>query len=220
MIKLKNISKKFAYGKSSKEALSNISIQIKKGEFIAIVGHSGSGKTTLLNIIGGLDSPTKGEIMFNKKNLNKLSDDKLSGYRSKEIGFIFQEFHLEPNLTVKGNILLPTHFNKKIKDKDALAEKLIKEVKLSKQLNSKASELSGGEKQRTAIARALINNPKIIIADEPTGNLDAETGETIIDLLKNLQKNHDITLIIATHDLKIAKAANRIIKISEGKIVK
>ncbi len=220
MIKLKNITKKFNSGKSSLTALKDINLEINEGEFVVMVGQSGSGKTTLLNIIGGLDTPTNGEVLFNGKNISNFDDDKLSKYRNASIGFIFQEFHLEPHLTVKENVLLPTFFNHKTQKDEINAERLIKEVKLSKKNFSLASELSGGEKQRTAIARALINNPKIIIADEPTGNLDIKTGETIINLLKNLQKNHKITLIIATHDQKIALSAKKIIKISEGKIKK
>lgn len=220
MIILKNITKDFNSGKSSFKALKDINLEIKKGEFVAIIGPSGSGKTTLLNIIGGLDTPTKGEVLFNKKNISSFDDDKLSKYRNSFVGFIFQEFHLDPHLTVKENVLLPTFFNHKSKKDELNAEKLIKEVKLWSKMNSKTSELSGGEKQRTAIARALINNPQIIIADEPTGNLDTSTGETIIALLKNLHKSHNITLIVATHDQKIAKLAKKIIKISAGEIKK
>lgn len=213
MIRLQNVSKKYTAKSSSVTALSNINLKIKKGEFIVIVGPSGSGKTTLLNIIGGLDTPTTGEILFNKKNISKFTDDKLSKYRNNEIGFIFQEFHLQPHLTVKDNILLPTYFNHATKKTKNRAKKLIEEVNLQKNLHSKASELSGGEKQRTAIARALINKPKIILADEPTGNLDLKTGATILKLLKNLHEKHDATLIVATHDEKIAKSADKIFKL-------
>ncbi|MBI4975502.1 ABC transporter ATP-binding protein [Candidatus Peregrinibacteria bacterium] len=220
MIKLKDVSRKFTSRKSEVTALDGVNIQIKEGEFIAVVGPSGSGKSTLLNIIGGLDTPTKGQAEINGKDLRKLKDKELSQYRNREIGFIFQEFHLEPLSTVKENILLPTLFNHKTNEEDALSETLIKEVGLSKKTNARAQELSGGEKQRTAIARALINNPKIIIADEPTGNLDQKTGKTIINLLKRLHKIHNTTLIIATHDENIANTAKRIIHIEDGKIHK
>lgn len=213
MIRLQNVSKKYTAKSSSVTALSNINLKIKKGEFIVIVGPSGSGKTTLLNIIGGLDTPTTGEMLFNKKNISKFTDDKLSKYRNDEIGFIFQEFHLQPHLTVIDNILLPTYFNHTTKKTKTRAKKLIEEVNLQKNLHSKASELSGGEKQRTAIARALINKPKIILADEPTGNLDLKTGATILKLLKNLHEKHNTTLIVATHDEKIAKSADKIFKL-------
>lgn len=200
------------------EALIDVSLEIKEGEFLAIIGPSGSGKSTLLNMIGGLTTPSKGEVFVNGKNLRDFSDKDLSSYRNKEIGFIFQEFHLEPFLTVKENILLPTFFNHNSEIDKKTIEKLIKEVELTNKANKLVSELSGGQKQRTAIARALINKPKIILADEPTGNLDSKTGEKIIDLLYRLQKEHKVTLIIATHDKSIAKAANKIIKIEDGKL--
>jgi len=218
MIKITNISKKFISGKSEVEALKNINLEIKEGEFVAIVGPSGSGKSTLLYLLGGLDSPTSGEIIVNNKNIDLFSDKDLSKYRNKEIGFIFQEFHVEPFLSVKENVLLPTYFNHKSAEDDIYAEKLIKEVELSAKTNSNINTLSGGQKQRTAIARALINKPNIILADEPTGNLDTKTGEKIISLLKDLHKKHGVTMIIATHDDKIAKAAERIIKIEDGKL--
>ncbi|PIZ75352.1 peptide ABC transporter ATP-binding protein [Candidatus Peregrinibacteria bacterium CG_4_10_14_0_2_um_filter_38_24] len=216
MIVLQDVYKKFSSGKSKTDALINVNIKIKEGEFVAITGPSGSGKTTLLNIIGGLDSPTKGKVFINDFDLKHMDDDELSHYRNKEIGFIFQEFHLEPFLKVRNNILLPTLFDGHTHDVQAYADALLKEVKLVKKSYALANELSGGEKQRTAIARALINKPKIIIADEPTGNLDQETGEAIITLLKNLQKTHNITLIIATHDKEIARLAKRIIHIEDG----
>lgn len=218
MIVLQEIYKKFSSGKSKTDALIDVNLKIREGEFVAITGPSGSGKTTLLNIIGGLDSPTKGKVFINDFDLKHMNDDELSNYRNKQIGFIFQEFHLEPFLSVRKNILLPTLFDGHMHDVEAYADELLKEVKLVKKSHSKANELSGGEKQRTAIARALINKPKIIIADEPTGNLDQETGETIINLLKNLQKTHNITLIIATHDKEIARLAERIIHIEDGVI--
>ncbi|MDP2643106.1 MAG: ABC transporter ATP-binding protein [Candidatus Peregrinibacteria bacterium] len=218
MIVLQEISKKFSSGKSKTDALINVNIKIKEGEFVAITGPSGSGKTTLLNIIGGLDSPTKGKVFINDFDLKHMDDDELSRYRNKEIGFIFQEFYLEPFLSVRKNILLPTLFDGHTHNVEVYADELLKEVKLTKKSNAKAKELSGGEKQRTAIARALINKPKIIIADEPTGNLDQDTGEAIINLLKNLQKTHGITLVIATHDKEIARLAERIIHIEDGVI--
>lgn len=216
MIVLQEIYKKFSSGKSKTDALIDVNIKIKEGEFVAITGPSGSGKTTLLNIIGGLDSPTKGKVFINDFDLKHMDDDELSRYRNKEVGFIFQEFYLEPFLSVRKNILLPTLFDGHTHDVETYANELLKEVKLTKKAKAKAKELSGGEKQRTAIARALINKPKIIIADEPTGNLDQETGEAIINLLKNLQKTHNVTLVIATHDKEIARLAERIIHIEDG----
>ena len=182
------------------------------------MGPSGSGKSTLLNLIGGLDTPSEGSILIEGKDISEYSDKELSRYRNHTVGFVFQEFHLESFLSVKNNVLLPTYFNHTGKHDEIYAEKLIKEVELSNKIDSKINELSGGQKQRTAIARALINKPKIILADEPTGNLDLKTGQTIIDLLKKLQKAHNITLIIATHDPLVAKAAGKIIEICDGHI--
>lgn len=213
MISISKITKNYKNGKTPDRVISNFSLKIKSGEFLTVLGASGSGKTTLLNIIGGLDSPTRGTVTFKKKNIHNLSDTDLSNYRNDEIGFIFQEFHLEPNLTALDNVLLPTYFNKNSENSKEKAKKLLKEVGLTKKCSSKANELSGGEKQRVAIARALINDPSIILADEPTGNLDKETGKTILKLLESLHKNHKVTLIVATHDDKIAKAAKKIIKL-------
>jgi len=220
MIKIRKVSRQHLSGKSTVVALQDIDLEINAGEFLAIVGPSGSGKTTLLNLIGGLDTASEGSIEINGKNISSYNDKELSKYRNHSIGFIFQEFHLEPFLTVKDNVLLPTFFNHHDIGDDNRAEKLLEEVEIRNKSESKVNELSGGQKQRTAIARALINNPKILLADEPTGNLDIKTGKIIIDLLIALHKKHKTTLIIATHDEKIAKAAQRIIKITDGKIIK
>ena len=199
-------------------ALENINLEIKEGEFIALVGPSGSGKSTLLHLIGGLDTPTKGTIIINTKDLSLLNDNDLSKYRNENVGFVFQEFYLESELSALRNILIPSLFNHHSKDDQNRATKLLKEVELSEKINSPVNELSGGQKQRVAIARALMNNPAIIIADEPTGNLDSKTGEKIIKLLKKLHKEHGITILIATHDESIAKAADKIIKIEDGQL--
>ncbi len=193
MIETSNLEKNF--GRES--ALKKATIKIKAGEFVAIVGPSGSGKSTLLQLIGGLDKPTKGSITLD----------------SKKIGFIFQEFHLEPNFTVLDNILLPTYFNS---EEIYNIDKLLTEVELTNKKHHKAKTLSGGQKQRVAIARAFINNPEIILADEPTGNLDEKTGTKIIQLLKKIHKKHHTTFLIATHDEKIATVADRIIHIKDG----
>ena len=190
MITVKNLSKSF----ENDTPLSGVNFSVKTGEFIALVGPSGSGKSSLLHLIAGLSKPTSGEIKT----------------KSKEIGFIFQEFHLETFLTVSENIKLPTYFHQGPHES---VEGLLAEIDLSEKANSKISDLSGGQKQRIAIARALITKPKIILADEPTGNLDAKTGMRIIKLLKKLHTIHKTTLIIATHDPEIAKVADRIITI-------
>lgn len=217
MIKLENISRHFISGQTSIEAVKNINLDIKEGDFIAIKGPSGSGKSTLLNMIGGLDTPSEGKITIRKRAISNYNDKELSKYRNSEIGFVFQEFHLENFLTVKRNIILPTYFNSHHKDLDKRAAKLIEEVELNPKTNSLITELSGGQKQRVAIARALINKPRILLADEPTGNLDKKTGATIINLLKRLQKKHNTTLIIATHDENIAKHASKIYTLKDGK---
>lgn len=216
MISIKNTSKCFVSAKLKSYALKDISLEIKEGEFIAIMGPSGSGKSTLLNLISSIDKATSGDILYNKKSLNSLKEKESAKYRSEVIGFIFQEFHLKSSMNVLENVLLPTHFNPHNKAGKPEALALLAEVGLADKANSRVDQLSGGQKQRVAIARALINNPKILIGDEPTGNLDSVTGKTIIDLLKKLQKTHNTTLIIATHDEKIAKSAQRIIKIHDG----
>ena len=218
MIRLIGVSKKFVSGKSANLALDNINLEIKEGEFVALVGPSGSGKSTLLHLIGGLDTPTQGEIFVNNKNLNQLNDNELSEYRNQNVGFIFQEFHLETASSTIENILTPTFFNHHSPQDKERATKLLKEVELPEKIYASVNTLSGGQKQRVAIARALINNPTIIIADEPTGNLDLKTGEKILKLLKKLHKEHGVTLIIATHDEKIAKPSDKIIKIADGKL--
>ncbi len=220
MIKLENVYKRYNQGLDFFESLSNINLEIKENEFISIVGPSGSGKSTLLNIIGGLDTISDGKVLIKNKDISTFSDEMLSLYRNKEVGFVFQEFCLEPFLTVYENILLPTHFSKnKNRQTEIYADKLINEVGLLSKKNAKISELSGGQKQRVAIARSLINSPKILLADEPTGNLDTQTGDTILKLLQDLHKTHKTTLIIATHDQEIAKKSVRLIKIKDGKII-
>lgn len=221
MIETQNLSRKFVSGKTALDALIDINLKVEEGELVALVGPSGSGKSTLLNLIGGLDYPTEGAIFINKKDISLYNDKELSAYRNSKVGFIFQEFNLEPFLTVKKNILLPSYFSQNGKGREEMekeADKLIEEVELSAKKHNKVYELSGGQKQRTAIARAFINRPKIVLADEPTGNLDLKTGSTIIELLKESHSKHKTTMIIATHDENIAKAANRIIKIKDGKI--
>lgn len=201
------------------KALQNINLEIKKGELIAIMGSSGSGKSTLLNCIGCLDVPTKGKVYIENKDISRLDENQLALIRRKRIGFVFQFFNLIPNLTALKNVELPMIFlgleEEKRKNK---AEKLLKEVGLEKRVNHKPAELSGGEVQRVAIARSLANDPIVVLADEPTGNLDSKSGKEIMDIFRKLNKEGR-TIILVTHEKIIANHAKRIIKIHDGKIV-
>ena len=222
MIQLKNVSKHYQIS-DQVTALKDINLTIKPGTFAVITGPSGSGKSTLLNLIGGLDLPTHGTITINDKDIHKLNDNQLSEYRNQEIGFVFQDFNLNQNLTVEENIKIPTIFNKKnkltAKELKAKTDELLEITELTERKNHLINQISGGQKQRVAIARALINSPKIILADEPTGNLDSKTGKKIINLLKEIHKNKNITVIIVTHDQEIAKQAEQTIRIENGKLI-
>jgi putative ABC transport system ATP-binding protein len=223
MIELQNVQKKYRTSDETIEALKNISLTIQDGEFVAIVGPSGSGKSTLLHLIAGLDKTTEGEITVNGKNLKKLSDKEISQYRNKEIGLVFQEFHLQPHLTLLENVEIPLMFSSGKKRKEATIQKKAKEllelVDVGDRMNHRPSEISGGQKQRTCIAREIINKPQILLADEPTGNLDSITGKSIIDLLKKLHNKEKMTLIVVTHDRDIAQLADRIIEIKDGRLI-
>ncbi len=215
MIELKNINK--SYG--SLEVLKNINLTIEKGEITAIVGPSGAGKTTLLQIAGSLDLPTSGDVLYDNMALTSLSDTKLAEFRNKNIGFVFQFHELLPEFTTRENVALPALIMG-IKRKDAYneADRLLSSLGLQERLNHLPSELSGGEKQRTAIARALINNPRIIFADEPTGSLDSHNREEIQNIIINLCKNDGYTFLIVTHDPSLASIADRVITMEDGKI--
>ena len=223
MIKIQNVTKTYQTGTDSVTALKNISLQIDSGELIIIVGPSGSGKSTLLHLIGGLDIPTEGEILVNNQKINGLKDKPLSKYRNREIGFVFQDFHLAPHLNLAENIKLPLLFNKGKKLSPRTINKktaeIIEEFNLTDRRLHLPSQISGGQKQRAAIARALINKPKILLADEPTGNLDSITGKQIIGLLKEIHRKNKMTMVIVTHDKEIAKSAERIIEIKDGVLV-
>lgn len=215
MIELKNVSKTYHVGKQRVSAISDISLQIKKGDFITISGKSGSGKSTLLNIMGGLDLPSSGHVFFEDKDLAHMNDSELSKFRNRHIGFVFQDYLLLDQLSVLENILSPTLFGQRENKKD-LAKKLASAVGLGHFSRHKPSQLSGGQKQRVAIARALITNPLIILADEPTGNLDSKTGLEIIALFKKLNAELQTTFIVATHDSEIAKIARKRIHLTDG----
>ena len=204
LITLNNVSKIYGEGRTEIKALNNVDLEIDQGKIVTIMGPSGSGKSTLLNILGAMDSPSSGTVLVNDIEIGSLAERKLSSYRKETVGFIFQSFYLLPNLDVMGNVLIPL-IPYKIKDKDRQrAQEILDRVGLGNRSESKVGKLSGGESQRVAIARALINNPKIILADEPTGNLDSETGKSIIELLIKLAEEGK-TIIIVTHDPRIAQ---------------
>jgi len=217
MIKLKNISKTYKTGKVEFQALKGIDLNINKGEFVAIMGPSGSGKSTLMHIIGFLDTPDSGKYFFKGKDVSNLSEDELAAIRNKTVGFVFQQFHLLPRETVLENVNLPLIYGGKKQDKAIVLEK-IAEVGLKSKEKNLPNELSGGERQRVAIARALVNNPDIILADEPTGNLDSKTQTEIMGMFTDLNKNGK-TVILVTHEEDVAEYAKRIVKIKDGKII-
>ena len=218
IIELKNVTKTYKLGDETLNALDGVSFKVAAGEFIAITGPSGSGKSTLANIIGGLDHANEGSVIVDGNELAHTRDNKLSAYRNEHIGFVFQSFNLQGNNTALENVMLPLVFaHMKNKDRKARAKECLEAVGLGDRLKHKPSQLSGGQRQRVAIARALSGKPKIIIADEPTGNLDSAKGGEIMELLKNLNKD-GITLLIITHDMNVAKLAHRVVEIRDGKI--
>ena len=206
--------------KNQYSVLKNISLKIYKGEFIAITGASGSGKSTLLNILSGLDSPSSGEIRYHSKTISSFSDNALSNFRNQTIGFIFQSYNLQPFLSVYDNIAIPAYLkNSKRAQIESKVDSLLKIMGLEDKRDHQISELSGGQCQRVAIARALINDPSVIFADEPTGNLDNKSTENIISLLKHINRNLKITVILVTHEESIAKISDRHIIIKDGELV-
>lgn len=218
ILKVENLTKK--YGKEENEviALNNVSFTVEKGEFVAIVGSSGSGKSTLLHLIGGVDRPTSGKVFINGEDIYKLNDDELAIFRRKNIGLIYQFYNLLPILNVEENIILPCDLDGKKVEKHKL-DTLIKTLGLENRRTHLPNQLSGGQQQRVAIGRSLINNPIIVLADEPTGNLDSKASNEIISLLKTTNKELGQTIILVTHNLEIAKETDKIIKIEDGKIV-
>lgn len=220
IIKLKNVHKDYQMGDTKIHAVEAINLDIKKGDFLAIVGPSGSGKSTMMNLVGALDLATEGDIFLDNLNIEHLGESELAQIRGKKIGFIFQTFNLMPTLNVLENVTLPMIFQGVPKEERIeKATELLRKVGLSHRLNHLPGELSGGERQRVAIARALANNPEVLLADEPTGNLDSKTGEQIIRLFEDLNKE-GMTVIMVTHDLNLARHANKIIKLKDGEIVK
>lgn len=218
ILKVENLVKEYGKGMSLTKALDNVSFSVEEGDFVAIVGSSGSGKSTLLHLIGGVDSPTSGNIIVRDKNIYSMKDKELSKYRRKDVGLIYQFYNLIPILNVEENIEVPVLLDKG-KVNENFKQELIEILKLKDYLNYLPNELSGGTQQRVAIARALINYPALVLADEPTGNLDSNNSKEIISLLKYLNEKYKQTILMVTHDLNIANSAKRIITISDGKIV-
>ena len=218
MIELKNIHKYYRNGKEDIHVLKGIDLNIDRGEIVAILGPSGAGKSTLLHILGGLDKPTKGQVRFEDKSLWELPQKELSGIRNSLIGFVFQFYHLLPEFTVLENVLMPALINKNrdTQDKKEKAAGLLKSFGLEKRAGHFPSQLSGGEQQRTAIARALINEPKLLLCDEPTGNLDSENGQEVCRLLKKLNQERAMAIIMVTHNLDMAKFASKVYNIRDG----
>ena len=218
IIQTNNLKRFFQVGSEKVEALKGINLSVEKGEFLSIMGPSGSGKTTLMNIIGCLDTPSDGEYFLNSKLVNNLDDDELANIRNKEIGFVFQSFHLLGKNSALNNVLLPMKYAG-IKEDEAIfrAKDVLEKVGLTDRINHSPSELSGGQQQRVAIARALVNKPSIIFADEPTGNLDSQTGTDVMNLFKELNDQGQ-TIILITHEEDIAMQSNRIINIKDGLI--
>lgn len=219
ILKVENLTKIYGKGEAKVVALDNVSFTVEKGEFVAIVGASGSGKSTLLHLIGGVDRPTRGKVYIEGKDIYQMNDDTLAIFRRRQVGLIYQFYNLIPILNVEENITLPLELDNRKVDQKQLSE-LLNTLGLEKRKNHLPNELSGGQQQRTSIGRAMITHPAIILADEPTGNLDSKSSEEIVELLKLSNKKYKQTIIMITHNLEIASLADRIIKIEDGHIVK
>ena len=214
-----NLTKNYVMGRRTLEVLRGVNLDVARGEFLAMRGASGAGKSTLLHLIGGLDSPNAGEISFNGQNLAAFSESELTHFRNRRVGFVFQAYHLLPELTALENVCLPARVARvAVVLAAARSRELLARVGLGERTEHKPFELSGGEQQRVAIARALVNEPELLLADEPTGNLDSHTGGEIIELLKNLRVEKHMTLVIATHDAHVAANAPRVIELVDGQI--
>lgn len=218
ILRVENLTKTYGAGANTVNAVDNVSFTVEQGEFVAIVGASGSGKSTLLHMIGGVDRPTKGQIFIDGNEINQMNNDKLAIFRRRQIGIVYQFYNLIPILTVEENITLPCDLDGCAIDKQRLEEILIT-FGLKARRNALPNQLSGGQQQRTSIARALINRPALLLADEPTGNLDSKASEDIMSILKLSNKSYNQTIIMITHDLEMANQADRVITLNDGKIV-
>jgi putative ABC transport system ATP-binding protein len=221
VLKLENLSRTYTLGKRNVQALSNVNLQVNRGEFVAIMGPSGSGKTTLLNVLGCLDKPNQGKVLLDGVDVSQLPEKELYKIRRSKIGFVFQTFNLLPYLNARENVELPMEYSEKPKeDRRKRAKELLKTVNLEGREEHRPHRLSAGEQQRVAIARALANDPAIILADEPTGNLDAKNKQEIVKLLANLNLTHGTTIIMVTHDIHVASHTERMLLLSDGRITK
>lgn len=218
ILKVENLTKNYGSGENLVHAVDDVSFSVEKGEFVAIVGASGSGKSTLLHLIGGVDRPTSGKIFVDGNDISKMNDDKLAVFRRRQVGIVYQFYNLIPILTVEENITLPCDLDGRGVDRERL-EMILDSFGLRARRKHLPNQLSGGQQQRTSIARALINNPSLVLADEPTGNLDSKSSEEVMSILKMCNQSYGQTVIMITHNLDIAKQADRIITISDGKIV-
>ncbi len=218
VLEVKDLTKEYGQGDSKVVALDHVSFCVERGEFVAIVGASGSGKSTLMNLIGGIDNPTSGDVIIEGKNISNLSEDELAIFRRRNLGMIYQFYNLVPTLTARENIILPWRLDGR-KENGSKVEGLLKVLGLTERANHLPSQMSGGQQQRVSIGRALVNDPAFILADEPTGNLDSKTSAEIIDILKYTNEQFNQTILLITHDDKIALRADRIITIGDGKII-
>lgn len=219
VVKLENVIRTYKIGDNEVQALRGVSFEIQQGEFLAIMGPSGSGKSTCMNMIGCLDRPTAGSIQINGKYTSEMSEKELAVLRNETIGFVFQQYHLIPGMTVLENVMLPLKYQKVDKSsRKKMAEEALKSVGLEQRMNHRPHELSGGQKQRVAIARAMVTSPKILLADEPTGALDSKTGKQVMELFRQINQQKGTTIIIVTHDPGIGSSMNRCIKIFDGQI--
>ena len=218
VIEARNLSKTYTIGEREICVLDNVSLSVAAGEFMVVEGNSGSGKTTLLSLLSGLDKPSSGRVLFEEKDITDTSEDDLAPLRNEIIGFVFQSFHLVPSLTALENVMFPAELKGDPQAQEKAAD-LLKRVGMQKRSTNYPHQLSGGEMQRVAMCRAVINNPKIIFADEPTGNLDSENGKAVLELLLEFQKERQTTLVLVTHSAEIAKIADRMIVLKDGRII-